>query len=287
MTTETAAPPVRQERFRGIRVLEVIRTERLTPRMQRLVLGGPEMEGFGSGPNLKLLIPPRGIGTPHWPRPDANGRPIWPPAELRPAVRTYSLRRHDVARGEIHVDFVLHGAGVASAFAENARPGDVVGVGGPGGRTLPAADFRLLAGDHSALPSIAALLEAMPEDARGAAFIAVADRGEEQDLAHPKGVRLTWLHQGAHPAGPSPLIAAVEACRWPDEDRVSAWVAAESDTARTLRAHLRDTRGLDRRALVAVGYWKRGMSETAYHDAHDHDRDEDYHRASREEDAAR
>ncbi|WP_127090557.1 siderophore-interacting protein [Aquabacter cavernae] len=275
-------------RYHGLRVLQVLRTHALTPRMRRLVLGGPEIEGIKDGPNLKLLIPPEGLPAPKWPLQGADGRPLWPEAPERPIVRTYSVRRLDRAKGELFVDFVLHGAGgVAAGFAARAVPGDMVGIGGPGGRDLPLGDFHLLAGDQSGLPSIAAILERLPANAVGAAFIEVPDAAEELDLVRPAGVRLVYLHRAGAAAGTTTLLQdAVTSMPWPITGRVCAWVAAESASARLLRTYLRDTRHLPPRDLVVVGYWKRGMSENAYQQAHDHDRDADYHRAAAEEHAA-
>ncbi|MBA4790946.1 MAG: siderophore-interacting protein [Rhizobiales bacterium] len=275
-------------RYHGLRVLKVLRTLPLTPRMRRLVLGGAEIEGIKAGPNLKLLIPPEGLAVPRWPLQGADGRPLWPEAAERPIVRTYSVRRLDRAAGELTVDFVLHGAeGVAARFAARAMPGDEVGIGGPGGRDLPLGEFHVLAGDQSGLPSIAAILERLPADAQGVAFVEVPDATEELDLARPRGVRLVYLHRAGAPAGTTTLLQdAVTALPWPEGRRVCAWVAAESAAARTLRGYLRDTRHLPPRDLVVVGYWKRGMSESAYQQAHDHDRDADYHRAAAEEHAA-
>lgn len=264
----------------------MLRVEEITPRLRRLVLGGPELAGFGTGPNIKLLFPPPGLAVPEWPLEGAEGEALWPPLERRPIARTYSVRRFDPRRGELWVDLVRHGHdGPAARFMERARPGDRLGVGGPGGRALPAAPFVLLAGDHSGLPSIAAILERLPASARGLALIEVADTRDELDLAAPPGIELRYLHRdGAEPGTTRLLEQAVKAAALPPQ--FAAWVATESAAARALRAHLRDERGLPASALVAVGYWKRGLAEPAYHAAHDHDRDADYHAAARAEGAA-
>jgi hypothetical protein len=52
---------------------------------------------------------------------------------------------------------------------------------------------------------------------------------------------------------------------------------------RAIRSYVRDERGLNRRQFLAIGYWRYGMDETGFHDAHNNDRDEDYFRALREE----
>lgn len=265
-------------RFRNIRRLRVLRATQLTPGMRRVTLGGEELAGIADGPNLKLLLP-RDADTPlDLPMKGPDGKPVHALGAVPPVIRTYSRRRLDHAAGELDVDFVLHGHGVASEWAARAQAGDPVGLAGPGGLTVRPSDFYLFAGDQTALPAIAAVLEALPADARGQAFIEVPDAVERQDLVHPPGVTLTWL---VGHGGPSPLIAAVESMSWP-EGKVFAWIGAESIPTRRLRAYVREGRGLDRREHLAIGYWKRGMSETEYKTKHDNDRDADYHATARE-----
>ncbi|MFG1372429.1 siderophore-interacting protein [Xanthobacter oligotrophicus] len=271
----TAEP--RAARYRGIRVLEVLRTEQITPRLRRIVLGGAEIEGFGTGPNIKLLIPPEGVQHPQWPLAGADGRAIWPAEGFKPAVRTFSVRRFDPLRGEVSVDFACHGGhGPAARFARRARPGDVVGVGGPGGRTLPPADFHILAGDACGLPSIAAILENLPSHAQGAALLEVEDEADALALHKPDGVSLTWLYRHGAPAGTTTLIAdGIRALRVPEGLAVSAWIAAESAAVRAARTHLVSERQVERAAVVAIGYWKRGIAEPDYDAAFRHDREEE------------
>lgn len=275
------SPEPWKDRFRGIRVVEVRRVAAVTPLMRRITLGGPELAGVPRGPNVKILIPPKGL-APEWPLRGPDGGPIWPAPDRRPVTRTYSVRKDRRAEQEIDVDFVLHGHGPAAAWAADAQPGDVVGIGGPGGLSVREADFYLLAGDHSALPAIARILEDLPPAATGRAFIEVPGADERQPLAHPDGVEIVWLHR-TEEAGRSALLAeAVEAMAWPEWGRVFAWIAAESTTARALKAYVRDERGLDRREFLAMGYWRLGMSETDYHREHDHDRGDEYHQNRRE-----
>lgn len=165
-----------------------------------------------------------------------------------------------------------------------SRPIDVVGIGGPGGRTVSPAGFYLLAGDHTALPAISAILEKLPADACGHAFIQVPDATEEQSLTRPAGMSLTWLHDAASmPPHTTPLEDAVRAMPWPSDQIMFAWIGCESSTVRALKSFVRDERGLDRRNFLAIGYWRRGMTETAYHEAYNNDRDEDYYKALRED----
>jgi NADPH-dependent ferric siderophore reductase len=80
------------------RVLEVVRTELVTPALRRIVLGGPDLAGFGTsraGPSIKIYFPRQGQRRPLMPEPDGQGGLWWPPDDLRPIMRTYSVRRFE------------------------------------------------------------------------------------------------------------------------------------------------------------------------------------------------
>lgn len=236
------------------RLLQVRRSERVTPRMIRVTLGGDELAGFpGDGPDrrIKMFFPVPGQERPAVPR-AASGGPVWPAGEARPAIRTYTVRRFDAGAGELDVDFVLHGDGPAAAWAAEAAPGSWVGVSEPGGRYEPdpAADFHVVIGDETALPAVATVLDALPAGAPSLTFLEVADAAEEQEL--PGAV--TWVHRAGRPAG-APLTEAVRAAEFPP-GRGQAWLSGESACVKDLRRHLLDDRGLDRRAVYATGYWR-------------------------------
>lgn len=237
------------------RLLQVRRSERITPRMIRVTLGGDELAGFsGDGPDrrIKMFFPVPGQDRPAVPR-AASGGPVWPAGEVRPAIRTYTVRRFDPDSGELDVDFVLHeGHGPAAAWARDARPGSWVAVSEPGGRYVPdsTADFHLVIGDETALPAVATVLDALPADVSAFVFLEVADTAEEQDLPVP----VTWVHRGEREPG-APLTDAVRAAELPP-GRGQAWLSGESACVKDLRRHLLDDRGIDRRAVYATGYWR-------------------------------
>ncbi|WP_398471163.1 siderophore-interacting protein [Tardiphaga sp.] len=265
-------------RYRNIRVLDVLRVTRVTPMMQRVTLGGDEIRGIKDAPNIKLMLPPR-EGAPVWPLKGENGKPLLPPGQSMPISRTYSLRRLDRDSGEIDVDFVMHGEGAASTWAEHARPGDKIGVGGPMGPEVRPADWYLIAGDHTALPAISRILGQLAPDARGSVFIEVPNAGERQELSIPPSMELHWLYTDEG----GDLERSVRAAPWPDGKKVYAWLAAESTTVRSLRSYVSQERGLGRGEFLAIGYWRRGMSEPEYHEKLDHDRGEDFYEAIRDE----
>jgi NADPH-dependent ferric siderophore reductase len=260
MTTSLhAARRVRHElRFR---LLQVLRVERPNPHLRRVILGGPELEGFvsaGFDDHVKLFFPAPGEAEPVLPTPGPNG-PVFPDG-ARPVARDYTPRRFTPELLEI--DFVLHGEGPAASWAAQAAPGQRIGVGGPRGSFIPpeGLDWYLLAGDDTALAAIGRRLAELPAGARAVVLAEVADATAEQPLPSAAEVSVTWLHRnGGAPGRPEALVEALSALRLPPGQGY-AWVAAESAAARALREVLLQRHGLGKAAVKAAGYWKHGAA---------------------------
>ncbi|MGW8729837.1 siderophore-interacting protein [Streptomyces sp. NPDC055808] len=245
----------------------VVRTERITPHMVRVVLGGESLAGFGVGEHtdhyIKLLFPAPGVSYPE-PFDMELIRAEFPRAEW-PSTRAYTVRDWNAGSGELTVDFVVHGdEGLAGPWALRVEPGETVRFLGPGGGYAPdpAADWHLLAGDESALPAIAAALERMPAGAVVHAFVEVAGPEEEQKISAPDGVTVTWLHRGEAAVG-SQLVGAVKDLEFPAGD-VHAFVHGEAGFVKELRALLRVERGVPRERLSISGYWRLGQDDDAW-----------------------
>lgn len=241
--------------------LEVLRTERLTPHMIRIVAGGEGFAGFR--PNdytdayVKVLFPVPGV---EYPQPFDMGRiRAELPREQWPVMRTYTVRHHDPVARELTIDFVYHGdAGLAGPWARDAKPGDELLLSGPGGAYAPSgdADWHLLVGDESALPAIGLTLESLPEGAPAHVFVEVEDEAEQQPLATKADAQVRWLHRSAG----EDLVAAVRELDWPD-GTVQAFVHGEAGFVRQLRRYLLDERGVRRDLLSISGYWRRGATD--------------------------
>ncbi|MFB6629794.1 siderophore-interacting protein [Streptomyces sp. NPDC056362] len=245
----------------------VVHTERITPHMVRVVLGGPGLAGFAADTYtdhyVKLLFAPEGVS---YPEPfDMERIRAEFPRDQWPTTRTYTVRAWDPVHHELTIDFVVHGdEGLAGPWAARARAGETVRFLGPGGGYAPdpEADWHLLAGDESALPAIAVALEALPEGARAQAFVEVSDAAEEQKLATSKDIHVTWLHRGDRPAGEA-LVEAITALEFPAGD-VQAFVHGEAGFVKELRRHLRHDRSVARERLSISGYWRLGKSDEAW-----------------------
>ncbi len=243
-------------------LLTVVSSQRLTPHMQRIRFRGSNLERYAGFKDIHVrLMFPHDEQAPQWPRVSPSGVTQYPEADAL-AIRKYTIRNIDTAAGTLDVDFVLHeDAGPGSEFAFRAKPGDVIGMGGPGGRCAPLdRDWYLFAGDETALPAIARILEALPQTADGIALIEVADPAEEQIIETKSNVEIRWLHRQGADAGTTPLLLdAVRTVDMPSEGAsVFAWAGCEHDTCMSIRSYLRKERGLNKGDDLVVSYWRRG-----------------------------
>lgn len=295
--------------------VEVVSVERLSPTFVRVELGGPELADFGVDgarydQRIKLVFPdPETGGITSTEGADETWWATWlerPPAE-RGHMRTYTIRdvRGSGERTTFVVDLVLHldgdQVGPGSTWASQAVPGDRIVVLAPrrgfpyGGiefAPAPGADL-LLVGDETAVPAICTVLEQLPEDARGKAFLEVPVAADVQDVRGPDGVDVVWLARegtelgaGLHDAVAAHLgIPGAEVEVAPDEvdpdlwetpfysssgEEVPgdvggvvgtyAWIAGESKVVTGLRRHLVNELGFDRRQVAFMGYWRRGVA---------------------------
>ncbi len=269
-TTKRTARRVRHET--RLRLLQVRDASRITPKMVRIIVEGEELEGFVSAAHddhIKLFFPQPGQEKPVLPTPSPNG-PVYPEGAPRPAARDYTPRRNDAAPKTLAIDFVLHGDGPAAAWAAQARPGQFLGVGGPRGSFIVPDDFDwyLLAGDETALPAIGRRLEELPAGTRALVVVEVDDAGDQQRFDTRARLDARWLHRGAaKPDEKKSLLqkAIAELVLPPGEGY--AWVAAEAATAKALRRHLVEERGLNRDRVKAAAYWQQGA--VAVHGTYD------------------
>lgn len=253
-------------------LLTVVETRRLTPHMQRIRFEGRDLERYDGFDDIhmRLMFPRQDDLAPQWPIAGANGITVYPPDDVL-AIRKYTFRKINAATGTVEVDFVLHeDAGPGSKFAATARPGDIIGMGGPGGSSVPTdRDWYLLAGDETALPAIARILETLPDTAHGIALIEVAGAAEEQPIETKTKIDIRWLHRNGAAAGTTDLLAnTVRSVRFPsDGSSVFAWTGCEFDAFKSMRSYIRKEQGLSKDDSLIVSYWRlsRGEREVIDH----------------------
>jgi NADPH-dependent ferric siderophore reductase len=251
----------------------------------------------GPDQRIKLVFPLPGTGLSTFPRGE-DWYGVWRglPDERRNPIRTYTIRDADRAARRLVVDFAAHGeTGPASRWVTHARTGDELLVLGPdassdvdsgGFEWRPgAARTLLLAGDETATPAICAILESLPADARGAAFLEVPTADDALALRTPVGIEVAWLARdgagygdrleqavrswaSARATGHAAAEVALDEeseILWdvptgPDEG-LYAWLAGESGAITRLRRYLVGELGIERSRVAFMGYWRLGRAE--------------------------
>ncbi len=246
----------------------VVRTERISPHVERVTLGGGDLEKFefqGFDQWFRLAIPmhdndrldnlPQRFGVAGY------LRYLTLPNRTRPAIRNYTVRAYRSDPAEIDIDFVVHGPdGIGGPWATSAEPGSPVAFidQGCGFKPVPA-DWTLLVADESGLPAVAGILRDLPRQTIGHAIIELFDARDRQELDHPTGVVVHWLER---PAGTDPGTRALPTLKdlvFP-QGSVYAFAVGESALATGARRHLVSERGVPKTHVTFSGYWKRGRA---------------------------
>jgi iron complex transport system ATP-binding protein len=285
-----------------VRAFDVVisRVQDVTPLFRRITFAGPALDRFGvPGPALdlriKLLLPVPGHSLPRPGTPDGQLYEGWYQDWLRSEqpgrgfIRSYTVRalRPTPAGRELDVDFVIHPGGgnhdaPGSDWARAAIPGTRAVIIGPDTNAITGTTRRsetgirwdpqgarhvLLAGDETALPAIRSILETLPADVTGHAFLEVPNRNDFQDINTGSAVRITWLARNPSGAPRGDLLA--EAVRAVHQAKPSgqmgaqatyAWVAAEAGTVMRLRRYLVNHVGLDPKESEFRAYWSLGKA---------------------------
>lgn len=222
----------------------VAEVESVSPRMLRLHFESPELEGF------------------HSPAADDHIAifPLSPEGEE--VKRHYTPRAFDPARRRLTVDFALHEAGPATHWAERARVGDALSIGGPRSSldVSEGFDWYLLIGDETALPAIGRRVETLRAGVPVWTVVLLFDEREEQRFVTEADWSPSWVLRGEPSlADAAHARAAVEQLRLP-EGNGFVWIAGEASLARELRAWFFE-RGHPRKWIHASSYWKLGVAD--------------------------
>jgi NADPH-dependent ferric siderophore reductase len=260
----------------------VVSVSRITPRLVSVSLGGDGLAGFrieAPTSHIKVFLPAPGQVTPVLPEYTPDG-PVWPEEDDRPAVRTYTPRRFDEANGTLEVQFVLHGVGPASEWAEHVSVGDQLAIGGPGGRFSldPTVERWWIAGDESAIPAVGTLLDALPASIIAEVHLEVAGPEDEIELPTAAKATVTWHHRRVPDAWGEELYDAASGDAGPltgapndAADSTRVWVACEAAAMRRIRRYLTAERHMPVSSLVTRGYWRLGEANHPDHDYGDDD----------------
>jgi len=264
--------------------LQVDRTRRLGPSLVRVTFTGEDLKRFAAGgrdQSLSLFLPHPGQEAPVLPpldNPDMYailGAYRAMPHDERAVMRSYTVREQRTEPvAEIDIDFAVHeDGGPACRWAQHAKPGDRVVVLGPAVADNTGVRFRLpedadsvlIWGDETALPAASAILQWLPAETRAHVYLEVPYSGDRMELATEADATITWL---VREEGAPSAVEAIAAAELPGAAPY-VWIAGESGVVKALRRHFVRERGLDRRRVTFVGYWRKGLSEDALREVPD------------------
>lgn len=204
----------------------VRRIDQISPTYRRFTFTGPEMERIadnGFDQRVKVIFPTIDGGLDDLALAD-DWYPAWRELDndRRNPMRTYTIREIRREEREFDIDIAIHGRlGPASTWALDAAVGDELIMNVPNiarGTAAGGIDWHapaevgqvLLAGDETALPAIAGILERLADDARGIAIVEVPYADDAAALGtRPDGVELIVLARGSDAVG-TLLIPEVE-----------------------------------------------------------------------------
>lgn len=229
------------------RSARVARILQISPNVRRITFAGDALRNLPvmkAAQWVKLFVP--SITDPH-----------------SKAGRVYTVRHHRPEAGEIDIDVVLHeSGGQLSQWVERiARTGDAVEIAGPrGGHAIEVQpDWMLLAGDASAMPAMASMIEHAPENTHIRVLLTLHSREDEQALPHKANVSITSAL--ASHTDNSRLLALLAKQPIPGNRTGLLWVAAEAAVAQKARSYLAMNLSGGRIKSHCVGYWKRGTQD--------------------------
>lgn len=217
-----------------------LRVSRVEPRGDRFVaitVQGESLRDFASASfddHVKLMLP------------DGSGGQL---------MRDYTPRAFDTQRGELVLEFALHGDGPFAGWAAQAEVGQMLTVAGPRGSMVIPTDYdwHLLVGDDSAWPAIARRLEELPAGVRVDVLLLMPDAP-----AWPAGSSVTPQYF----ATPEALAQALRELALPAGEGF-VWCAGEAQWMAALRDVLLREKGHPKEAMKVAAYWKQGA--TGYH----------------------
>tara|TARA_R110000737_G_scaffold235404_2_gene248131 strand:+ start:225 stop:971 length:747 start_codon:yes stop_codon:yes gene_type:complete len=237
---DTLTPPtIERLRFElKRRALTVTAKDHVTPQMIRITLTSEDLGDFISGSfddHVKIFLP----------------------SETEEKVmRDYTPRRYDTEARELVLDFALHDAGPATAWAVEAKVGDTLNIGGPRGSRKITGDIDawVLIGDETALPAMGRFAEEAASGTKVSMFAAVRDAAEEQVFESAADLDVTWVHR-PEAADAGALLAAVKDV--PFGAGTFIWIAAEASVTQAVRAYFIEA-GHPLVWTKSAGYWVAG-----------------------------
>ncbi len=234
---------------RKMRMTIVDAIQDISPHMRRIILGGGDLDDFPidqESAHVKAIFPQSNGALPKLGL--YLGAKKW--------MRSYTVRAFDKHTKKLTIDFAVNDhQGLATHWANHAKVGDHLGISGPGPTKHKNlnAPWHLMAADITGLPALAAILEKLPKNAQGYAFIQVPNQADAQTIKAPKDMKIQWLVNTD--INRNRLLEAIVNIPW-QAGSPAIFIATQSAHMKTLKAHVKKQPDYQKSYTYASGYWK-------------------------------
>jgi len=252
--SERAPRRVRNElRFRHI---SVVSKTLIAGEFWRIVFNGSDLAGFNSpsfDDHIKVFFPEHAGAELALPQITDEGI-VWPNG-VRPAARDYTPLEFNGV-DSLTIDFYIHDGGVASSWANQAKVGDQIAMGGPRGSLVIPADYacQIYVCDETGLPAFKRRYSEI--QAQEIHLLAYADEATGRDyLGDLPNVQVSWLGSGTMQADNlTPIKAQLDRIALPATEYF-IWLTGEGEAVKLLSDYFTQGRGAHTDFVRAVAYW--------------------------------
>lgn len=251
MTTQNNKPKLAKRvknelKFREITVKSKQKTAEC---FYRIVFVSDQLAGFSSqgfDDHVKVFFP---VGNEKCVLPEITSEGIVWPDGPRPAARDYTPLAFDAERNELVIDFFIHDGGIASLWAETAKPNDTLMIGGPRGSLVTPVDYawQLYVCDESGLPAVRRRLLSLPENIIPRVLVNCSQPSSQAYLSEFTNAHIEWLNTES-------IAEKLQSLSIPATDYYF-WITGEGEDVKQLSDDLLATHNLDADYVRAVAYW--------------------------------
>lgn len=233
--------------------------ERISQGFVRVTVSGEELSQYDErhpADAFKVFFPPEGTRRIDYPKRGPNGLPYWPDGTTQPVLRAFTVRTYDPGTLTLRFDIADHSTGHAMSWLGSEPAGTAVALSGMRRDFVLGSDdsHYVFVGDRSALPAIAACVEALPPGVRVDVYLPELDASDRALLPRHDGLTAHWARD-----------LAAEITREPaPTERAQVWVAGEASIVREIRRHVVEQWGVSRDDLHATAYWKARHDNTQF-----------------------
>lgn len=167
--------------------------------------------------------------------------------------RDYTPRAFDRETHELTIDFLIHGHGEGSDWAERAALRAPAIISGPKNSMVIPTDYdwHLLIGDAAAIPAIHRRLAELPENTEAIVIIHAERAGDRRRFDCAAGLDVRWVE------AQDELMEQLRATSLPKGEGF-AWGAGEAGLMARLRDMLINEKHHPREAMRLSAYWRIG-----------------------------